>query len=215
MRLHPITACVALVVASLASGCALTSKADPTILKYYSLDAPRHRPHPPGSPAAGSAPLQLRLGRVNAASYIRDRIVYRDSSVEMGYFEDLRWTEKPEAYVRRDLTQALFEDEGVQEVVGGVGPTLEVDLDTFDEVREPQPVARVTMTWVLRDDTVVLMRDTIVLERPLPKDPAKPLPKDLAVAMSAALDDGIDRIVKAVVPKLAATPSAAADVASR
>ncbi len=133
----------------------------------------------------------------------------------MGYFEDLRWTEKPEAYVRRDLTQALFEDEGVQEVVGGVGPTLEVDLDTFDEVREPQPVARVTMTWVLRDDTVVLMRDTIVLERPLPKDPAKPLPKDLAVAMSAALDDGIDRIVKAVVPKLAATPSAAADVASR
>jgi ABC-type uncharacterized transport system auxiliary subunit len=190
-------------------GCALTSKSDPTLLRYYSLDAPRRRAHPPGSPAAGSAPLQLRLGRVNAASYIRDRIAFRDSSVEVGYYDDLRWTEKPEAYVRRDLARSLFENEGVQEIVGGMGPTLDVDVDSFEEVREPRHAAVVQLSWQLRDDAVVLLRRTIAVERPLEEQPKdKASQKALAIALSAALDDAVDAIVTAVVPKLAVTPLA-------
>jgi ABC-type uncharacterized transport system auxiliary subunit len=193
-------------------GCALTSKSDPTLLRYYSLDAPRPREHPPGSPAAGSPPLQLRLGRVNAASYIRDRIAFRDSSVEVGYYDDLRWTEKPEAFVRRDLARALFEDEGVQEIVGGVGPTLDVDVDSFEELREPKHTARVALSWQLRDDTVVLLRRTVLVLHPLDEQPTDKLSgRALAVALSGALDDAIDQIVKAVVPKLAVTPSASPD----
>jgi ABC-type uncharacterized transport system auxiliary subunit len=193
-------------------GCALTSKSDPTLLRYYSLDAPRPREHPAGSPATGSPPLQLRLGRVNAASYIRDRIAFRDSSVEVGYYDDLRWTEKPEAFVRRDLARALFEDEGVQEVVGGVGPTLDVDVDSFEELREPKHVALVALSWQLRDDTVVLLRQTIKVERPLEERPKeKSSARGLAVALSAGLDDAVDQIVKAVVPKLSITPSASPD----
>jgi ABC-type uncharacterized transport system auxiliary subunit len=195
------------------AGCALTSKSDPTLLRYYSLDAPLRRVHPPGSPATGAPPLQLRLGRVNAASYIRDRIAFRDSSVEVGYYDDLRWTEKPEAFVRRDLARALFEDEGVQEVVGGVGPTLDVDVDSFEELREPQHVALVALSWQLRDDTVVLLRRTIKVERPLEEASKKDKSsaRGLAVALSAGLEEAVDQIVKAVVPKLSVTPSASPD----
>ena len=200
-----------LVVFGLA-GCALTSKSDPTLLRYYSLDTAGRRVHPPGSPATGAPPLQLRLGRVNAASYIRDRIAFRDSSVEIGYYDDLRWTEKPEAFVRRDLARALFDDEGVQEVVGGVGPTLDVDLDSFEELREPKRAARVALTWQLRDDTVVLLRRTIMVERPLDESPKDKSPaKGLAVALSVGLEEAVDQIVKAVIPKLSATPSASPD----
>ncbi len=192
------------------AGCALTSKSDPTLLRYYSLDAPRRRVHPPGSPATGSAPLQLRLGRVNAASYIRDRIAFRESSVEVGYYDDFRWTEKPEAYVRRDLARALFEDEGIQEIVGGLGPTLDIDVDSFEEARQPKHVAVVQLSWQLRDDAVVLLRNTLTVERPLDGETKDKNSRGaLAAALSSALDDAIDQIVRAVVPKLSVTPSAA------
>jgi ABC-type uncharacterized transport system auxiliary subunit len=150
----------------------------------------------------------LRVGRVNAASYIRDRIAFRTSSVEIGYYDDERWTEKPESYVRRDLARALFEDEGVQEIVGGVGPTLDVDLDSFEELPESR-AAVVQLSWQLRDDTVVLQRQTIRVQRPLGQEPkGGTTQKSLALALSGALDEAIDQIVKAVVPKLAVTPSA-------
>jgi ABC-type uncharacterized transport system auxiliary subunit len=206
---------LSLLVVALASsilGCALTSKSDPVLLRYYSLDSPRPRPHPPGSPATGAAPLQLRLGRVNAASYIRDHIAFRDSNVEIGYYDDLRWTEMPESYVRRDLSRALFEDEGVQEIVGGIGPTLDVDVDSFEELREPKHVAVVQLSWQLRDDTVVLMRRTVSIQRPLEESPKdKASQKGLAMALSGALDEAVDQVVRAVVPKLAVTPSASPD----
>jgi hypothetical protein len=54
------------------------------------------------------------------------------------------------------------------------------------------------------------LRRTITVERPLEKEPAdKNLRRVLAVALSGALDEAIDEIVKAVVPKLSLTPSAA------
>jgi ABC-type uncharacterized transport system auxiliary subunit len=151
----------------------------------------------------------LRLGRVNAASYIRDRIAFRESSVEVGYYDDLRWTEKPEAYVRRDLARSLFENEGVQEIVGGMGPTLDVDVDSFEELRGPKHAAVVQLSWQLRDDTVVLLRRTVTIERALEESPKdKPSQRALAIALSAALDEAVDAVVNAVVPKLAMTPAA-------
>jgi ABC-type uncharacterized transport system auxiliary subunit len=148
---------------------------------------------------------------VNAASYIRDRIAFRDSNVEVGYYDDLRWTEKPEAYVRRDLARSLFENEGVQEIIGGIGPTLDVDVDSFEELREPKRVAVVQLSWQLRDDTVVLQRQTTTVRRPVEEEAPKKdgfSQRGLAMALSGALDDAIDQIVNAVVPKLSVTPIA-------
>jgi ABC-type uncharacterized transport system auxiliary subunit len=211
----PLRAALLVSVLWVLGGCALTSKSDPTILRYYSLDAPRRRVHPPGSPATGAPPLQLRLGRVNAASYIRDRIAFRESSVEIGYYDDLMWTEKPEAYARRDLSRALFEDEGIQEIVSGVGPTLDVDVDAFEEVRQPKHVGVVQLSWQLRDDSVVLLRRTVTVERPLQEEAKdKSSQRVLAMALSNALEDAIHQFVKAVVPKLSVTPSAAPEPAT-
>jgi ABC-type uncharacterized transport system auxiliary subunit len=196
-----------LLAAVLAPACALTSKSDPTLLRYFSVDAPRHRQQTTVPVAPGAIPLQLRLGRVIAASYIRDRIAYRDSSVEVGYYDDLRWTEKPEAYVRRDLARVLFDNGGVQEIVGGSGPTLDVDVDSFEEVRDAH-VAVVQLSWQLRNDTVVLLRRTVNVRRPLgqaPKDASSQ--RALAVALAEALDDAIDQVVRAVMPQLAVTAS--------
>jgi len=184
-----------------ALGCALLSKDQPTLLRYYSLDPPPARQaHRSTTLAADTA--RLRVGRITAALYIRDRMAFRDSGVEIGYYEDFRWTERPESYVRRDLARALFEDEGVEEIVGGAGLTLDVDVDSFEEVRE-RHAAVVQLSWQLRDDTVVVSRRTVTVQRPL----AKNVENDsshiaLAVALSGALDEAIDQIVSAVLPKL-------------
>jgi ABC-type uncharacterized transport system auxiliary subunit len=183
-------------------GCALTSKSDPTLLRYYSLAAPRHQERGPGPPPTSDPPARLRVGRINAALYIRDRMAFRESDVAIGYYDDFRWTERPESYVRRDLARALFENEGIEEIVGGGGLTLDVDLDSFEEVREKH-AAVVRLSWQLRDDTVVLSRRTVTVQRPLEGD-AKDASSHaaLAVALSEALEDAIDQVVRAVVPKL-------------
>jgi ABC-type uncharacterized transport system auxiliary subunit len=186
------------------TGCALLSKDQPTLLRYYSLDPTPHPPQRVPGAASASAPStsRLRVGKVTAALYIRDRMAFRESGFEVGYYEDFRWTERPESYVRRDLARALFDDEGVEESVGGAGLTLDVDIDSFEEVRDKH-AAIVQLSWQLRDDTVVLQRRTVTVERPLGQDV-----KDgsshmaLAIALSSALDDAIHRLVGQVLPRL-------------
>jgi ABC-type uncharacterized transport system auxiliary subunit len=182
-------------------GCALTSKSDPTLLRYYSLNAPRHREPDPRPAPTGDHPAQLRVGRITAALYIRDRMAVRESDVAIAYYDDFRWTERPETFVRRDLARALFEENGVEEIIGGGGLTLDVDLDSFEEIREKH-AAIVGLSWQLRDDTVVLLRRTVTVQRPLEGD-AKDTPHAaLAIALSEALEDAIDQLVKTVVPNL-------------
>ena len=113
------------------------------------------------------------MGRVNSASYLKDRIAFRDKSFEIGYYEELRWTEKPEAYLRRALSRALFEEQGVRQIVAGPGTTLDVDLDAFQELRFPRHAARMRITWVLRDDAHRYQyEETFTIGRPIPDDEA-------------------------------------------
>jgi ABC-type uncharacterized transport system auxiliary subunit len=185
-----------------ASGCALTSKSDSVILRYFALDEARtHAANPappPGEHAkTASAPLELRLGRVNAASYLKDRIAYRDAN-EVGYYDELRWTEKPEAYVRRALARAFFEDRGIKQLISGSGPTLEVELSAFEELRGSKRAVRVELIWLLRDDQLVSTQRSFVIERPLATTKDVATPADIATALSGALDEGVQRIVTQV-----------------
>ena len=127
-----------------ALGCAFFTKSKPVMLRYFTPET-TSAPRQPAGVAMAMRPegLDLRLGRVNAASYLKDRIAFRDRSFEIGYYEELRWTEKPEAYLRRALGRALFEEQGVRQIVSGVGTTLDVDLDAFEEVRSPRHEARI------------------------------------------------------------------------
>ena len=201
---HRIGSLVAGLTLSLfVSGCALTSKSDSVILRYFALDGSRAQPSPAGQ--TKTSDLQLRLGRVNAASYLKERIAYREASVEVGYYDDLRWTEKPESYLRRALARSFFEDHGLKQIVSGFGPTLEVELSSFEELRGPKPAVRVEMTWLLRDEQVVYLQQSFAIERPLATSKGEAAPADIATALSGALDEGVQRIVTQVTAALTAT----------
>src|SRR5258706_12526192 len=138
----------------LQAGCALMSKSDPVVSRYFSPESAAKLAEPVAPPIAPNG-LELRLGRVNAASYIRDKMVVRSSPYEVGYYEGRRWTEKPESYVRRALARALFDRRGVRQITYGAGTTLDVDLIAFEEVLKPEHVGRVELTYSLSDDHVV------------------------------------------------------------
>src|SRR6516225_4631124 len=71
--------------------------------KYYNLDVP-----PAPTPAGPSAPVSLRIEPFRTASLLRqDRIVYRPSPVEVGFYEYHRWAEPPNHSVTRALADQL------------------------------------------------------------------------------------------------------------
>jgi cholesterol transport system auxiliary component len=184
--------------ACLLPGCssALLSKSEPLDVRYFSPRpaAAAERELPPGT----SRP-ELRLGRVSAAPHIGRRIVFRSDAHEVGYYEKLRWTESPDEYVRWDLAQTLFEREGLLRVVSGAAPTLDVELVAFEEVKEPQHVARVILTATLIDGRHERYGRTFVIERPISSGDG---PEDTVAALSSALHEGVQRIAGEVVSQL-------------
>lgn len=188
------------------AGCALTSKSSALPVRYFTPEAAgtRGRVVPATGPGG-----QLRLGQVNAASYIRDKIVYRTTAHELGFHERWRWTEDAEAYVKRALARSLFQDHGLHQTVSGPGLTLEVDLDTFEDRRGARRAAHVELTWRLRDEKVVLVQRTVTVQRPI-GHPNAVTGEDVAVALAGSLAEALDRIVVDVLAEMA-TVAAVAD----
>jgi len=143
------------------TGCALTSRSAPTELRYFAPPV-----HAAGVVAGEQGP-PLRLGRVTPSSLLRARIVHRDSDVELGTYDALRWSDRPEAYVRRALERALFDTHRFDQAVGGgTAPTLDVDVVAFEEVRRgTRRFGRVVLDYELRDDRRVLAHGTVATER--------------------------------------------------
>ena len=135
---------------------------------------------------------------------MKDRIAFRDRNFEIGYYEELRWTEKPEEYLRRALSRAFFEQHGVEQIVSGPGPTLDVDLDAFEELRNPRHAARIQVTWVLRDDLRVQYQETFTVEKPI-TDGKQRDPAPIAAAMAVGFEEAVQRVVVRVVIALAKT----------
>ena len=185
------------------AGCALTNKSAPVEFRYFTTEAvaTTSRPNQEPSGIAGKH-LEVRLGRINASSYLRDKIAYRDEGYELGYYEELRWTEKPEAYLRRAVARVLFEDRGLKELVNAPGATLDVDLAAFEELRSPRHVARVEVTYSLRDEQSVRIQRTITAEHAIPQVKSDALPDAIAAAMSSALRDAVTTIADGTVTAL-------------
>ena len=202
-----VAAIVGLTCAAL-SGCALTQKSDPVTLRYFAPDSASASREPASDASLGRG-LELRIGRVNAASSIKDRISFRDETHEVGYYDDLRWSEKPEAYLRRAVGRALFEDRGVRELVGRPGSTLEVELDAFEELRAPRHVARVEVTWMLRDEQEVKLQRTFSVERPIAAVAADRRADAIASAMAAALGEAVSTIASGAVGEMSRERAAA------
>jgi cholesterol transport system auxiliary component len=178
--------------------CALMSKAQPLAPRYFSPDegsAPR-------APAPGTAPLELRLGEVEAAVHLEQRIAYRPSDGELGYYESWRWTEPPQAYLRRALERELFERRGLVRVVSGSAPTLNVELTSFEELRAEPARARVELSIVLRGERRALLEHTLRKELPLPAGSSDE-PLRLTRTLSQALDSAVSEVADLVSARLA------------
>jgi cholesterol transport system auxiliary component len=197
--------------ATLVLGCALTSKNEPIVPRYFSPDIPSDSAHVVAHPTGPA--LDLRLGHIGSAANLDERLVYRDSPYELGYYQERRWTEVPEEYLKRKLAIALFQERSLRHVVGGAAPTLDVDLVAFEEVRAPKRVARVQVTVRLHDVRSVRWEETLTVEQPLTVAAKGDLPDEMVQALGVALQSVVGRIADRVVTELSAMASAPAPAA--
>ncbi len=191
------------------TGCALTDKADALVVRYFE---PSERPM--RTPAvAGGTPRPLHLGRLEATDHLRQKIVVRTSAVELASYEGMRWTEKPQDYVRRSLSRALFEQAGLVHAVAGGGHTLDIEILAFEELRRGEErFAVVAMHFGVHDDRVVVDSGTVRVETPIAapvEEPAK-----LAEAMGEALAQATEQVAARVTASLGREGPAAAPTAA-
>jgi uncharacterized lipoprotein YmbA len=178
-------------------GCALTSKGEAFTPRIFrpTMETSGLAPGQPATGAKADAPT-VRLGRIRGAADLREPIAYRVSEVEMGFYDDRRWGERPEAYVRRALVRALFERDGLGQSIAGGGATLDVELLAFEEIRGENPRARVAIEYALHDERTVIIARTVVVEKPI-GGASRAGPADAPAfvkAVSAALAEAIDRV---------------------
>lgn len=189
------------------SGCALTSKAEAREFRYFSVD-PAAVQGKADAPAPATAGSELRIGRVSASGHLRNRLAYRTSAVEIGVYDDLRWTERPEEYLRRAVAHALFDERGLTQIVAGLAPTLDVELLAFEEVRKGEKrMARVSMHFALHDERTVLAADTVTIEIPARGDQST---EDVVASISDALDAATAKVADDVTQALASSAAVAA-----
>jgi cholesterol transport system auxiliary component len=203
MRCHASTcrrlAFAALLVAG-AGGCALTSKAEVVEIRYFSPEQVKPRltgaaSSPASLRGAPNNALELRLGRVSSGPNLRDRIAFRDAAYELGYYENWRWTERPETFVRRELGRTLFEEHGLHRVFGGAAPTLDVEVIAFDDLRlEKGRAARLQLQLMLSTSDGVIWEDTITIDHPVSTE--KPKIEDVVGAMAAALQEAAEQVAQ-------------------
>lgn len=192
------------VLALLATGCALTSKAPPLDVRYFTPEvvttraasleegaAERHESRPPA---------KVCLGRVTSSNFLRTQIVYRVSAYEVGAYDDLRWTEYPEVYLRRALRRSLFDEGRLQEGSAGGCPSLDVDLLGFEEARHGSSRAgRVQIVYRLHDGPTLLASDVVTVERAATGGAGMVA---TVAAIGAALDEATLRLATSVEVRL-------------
>jgi ABC-type uncharacterized transport system auxiliary subunit len=120
------------IFAALLAGCG-AGKVPPT--QYYKLDIP-----PAPASAGPSAPVSVRVEPFRTAAFLRqDRIVYRPSPVEVGYYEYHRWAEPPNDTVTKAVADQLTRRHVFQSVEVSQGPensdyVLRGTVDRLQEV---------------------------------------------------------------------------------
>ncbi len=188
------------------SGCALTSKSDPMNPRYFDLDLARAKAGTTAEPMPSAErtrhPERLRLGQVEASEHLDERLVFRSTPQEIGYYEGQRWSERPREYLRRALSRELYERRGLTRVVSGPAPTLEVELSSFEEVRGGRAVARVRLTYVLHDEEAVRIERTLTVDRPVRASAPQQRSAAVVAAMAEAMQEAVLLVAQQVTSAL-------------
>lgn len=185
----------ALLALLLAAGC--LAPQPPAEPRYFSPSAPPAVDA--GSERAASGP-PLRLRRVRAASYLRDRMVWR-RGVEIGFYDLLRWTESPARYAQSWLEEELFGRRGLRRASSPDVAKLDATLDAFDELLSPAHEAAVELDVVLTDPKLGTLVDrSFEVRRPIASDD----PAAVADALGEALAEAAAQVGAAVAQALGA-----------
>jgi cholesterol transport system auxiliary component len=189
----------AFVSAAALAGCSILSRSPPLDVRYFSPEPATQTTTETHSPA----PVKLQLGQLTSSANLRERIVHRESPVEVGAYETLRWTENPDAYVHRALVRALFEGHPIEHVLGGPAPTLDVELVAFEVLHQDKRWAgRVQLRYRLHDDRAVIASGVVTELRPAAGDGF-----DGAVtAVGQAMDAATAKLAVAVASRLSPPP---------
>jgi len=196
---------------ALAPGCALLSKSEPNVPRYFSAESDATDVV---DASDGSRGLELRLGRVNADARVESRIERRTSAYEVVYYQGRLWTEKPEAYVRRALVRAIFDARGVRRVLSGAATVLDVQVVAFEEVVRPTHVGRVTLAYSLADDRVVLLSHSVTIERAIAQATGDAAADAIVEALAASMKEAVETVAVATVEELRAEKAARAEASS-
>jgi ABC-type uncharacterized transport system auxiliary subunit len=171
------------------SACALTSKSDVLAVRWFTPETIKPR-LTSAAPETANGP-RIELGRVTSGPNLRERIAYRDDAREVGWYDDLRWTERPETYVRRQLARTLYEEHRFVRTLAGQAPVLEVEVISFEEVKKPHG-ARIQLRIVIHDEERALFERTIAVERPAAGSGFE----GVVHALSQALDDVCEEVAR-------------------
>lgn len=183
----------ALVLGVLLGGCALTSKGEALSIRWFTPEHARARiTSADAAPEPERTATRIELGRVTSGMHLRDKIAYRDSAFEVGYYDDKRWTERPEVFVRRELSRTLFEERGMRRALAGQAPVVDVEVLAFEEIRgAKERSARVALRVVVHDERTALLEKTFQVDRPVPStgDAIEPVVQALSEALGAVNDE--------------------------
>lgn len=181
--------------------CALLTKADPVVPRYFSPESPA-----PGRTTQPPTTTSLRLGRIGGSAYLKERIVFRSSAHELAFYDDRRWTERPEVYLQRGLESTFFELRGVHRALTDRAPTLTADLLEFEEVRGTAPGVHLRVSFALHDERTVFDEGSVAVDRALAPGEAKTQPERAAAAFGEALHDAVSQIVDRTLADVALLP---------
>jgi uncharacterized lipoprotein YmbA len=189
-----MTRSITLLFVALAAGCFARNASEPRFFRPESALLRGPAPDAARVPDAKSV-VAIRVRAVDGGPFLRERIVWRTSSVEYGLYEQRRWREVPATYVAHAITAALRQTASVRVSDEPGVPSLRVEVVAFDEVLTPTHVAVVEVTVSLRTkDGQRLFDRSFAAETPIAGDD----PVAMAHAMGHALDDVASHVAAAV-----------------
>ncbi len=190
------------------SSCSLLGPSTTVDVRTFTPELPQGPTGLVDPPEQESTAPRLRLPPVRSGANLRTRIVHRVSKTEVDAYEDLRWTENPEEYVRRSLAHALFSEHPVVEAVRGEAPTLTVELVAFEEVGKAGcRRGRVKLLYRLEDGDAVRTSGTVTIERAAPEDSIEGVVTAISHAMDAASARLATVIAQSLMPTAQGTPA--------
>ena len=164
-------------------------------------DPPRY--FRPLAPAAEGAPAplssaRLTLARIEAAEHLGERIVWRRSEVELGFYDQERWTEPPARFLEVAIARELFARRGLRHAERGA-PELQLRLLAMEEILLPQHKARVRV-WVRLVDPLreSLLERWVEAEVPVAAEEAPALARAVGVALDTVVREIADAVSAAL-----------------